>query len=197
MTFPQRLEYALGFLYWFNGWAYSAYVTLTLAFLLFGIRPVQVHSEYPAHFLPYVVVTLLTMVYATQYTLTFRALWFTLGAFPVHIWAFFAAIFGRKHAFVVTPKSGVRTSLTPVLPQLIVAAALVAAVPVALITRGVVPSVTNNVAFALGHVVIVSGFVWLAVRPRSIAVRTMVAPDATAAEADTLTSVEAAERGGL
>ncbi len=178
MTFRQLVEYALGFLYWFNGWAYSVYITLTLAFLFFGVRPVQVQSEYPAHFLPYVLATLVTMVYATEYSLTFRALWFTLGSFPVHIGAFFTALFGRRHSFVVTPKSGAERSFAPVTLQLLVAATLVVAISVAVLMRGVIPSVMNNVAFAIGHVVIVSGFIWLAVRPE----RSRAAAEARRAE---------------
>jgi len=168
MTFGQFAQYGLGFLYWFNGWAYSVYVVLTLAFLFFGLRPVQVRSEYPAHFLPYVMVTLITIVYATDFTLTFRALWFTLASFPVHIWAFFAALFGRRRGFVVTPKSGSRRSLGSVGPHVAVVAALAVSMPFAIIVQGATPSVMNNIAFAVGHLLIVSGFVGLAVFPEGI-----------------------------
>jgi len=165
MTFGQFVQYGLGFLYWFNGWAYSVYIVLTLAFLYFGLRPVQVRSEYPAHFLPYVIVTLITIVYATGFTLTFRALWFTLASFPVHIWAFFAALFGRGRGFVVTPKSGSQRSLGSVWPHVVVVTALAVSMPFAIVVQGATPSVMNNVAFAVGHVLIVSGFVVLAIDP--------------------------------
>jgi cellulose synthase (UDP-forming) len=166
MGIGRTIEYALSFLYWFTGWAYLAYVILPLAFLFFGMRPVQVPNEYPIHFLPYVFVTLLTMVYASGFTITFRALWFTLASFPVHIAALFASLFTRASRFVVTSKVVGRRSLGVVWPQIVALTALFVAIPVGLLTKGgVTPSVVNNVAFALGHILILSGFVLLALDP--------------------------------
>jgi cellulose synthase (UDP-forming) len=165
---PRGVQYALSFLYWFTGLAYLGYIILPLAFLFFDQRPVQVPNEYPSHFLPYVFITLLTMVYASEFTLTFRGIWFTLAAFPVHIAALFESVFGGAARFVVTSKTAGARSLRPVIPQLLTLLALGVAIPYGLVTGGVTPSVVNNVAFALGHILIVSGFVRLALRPEAI-----------------------------
>lgn len=165
MGIGRSIQYGLSFIFWMTGWAYFGYVLLPIAFLLFGIRPVQVPNEYPSHFLPYIFTTLFTMAYASNFTLTFRGLWFTLASFPIHIAAFFSAVTRRAARFVVTSKGGARRSLAPVWPQLVTLAALLLPIPYGLATRGLTPSVFNNVAFALGHVLIVSGFVRLALRP--------------------------------
>ena len=159
------IQYSLSFLYWFTGWAYIGYTVLPISFLFLGIRPVQVPNQYPIYFLPYVLSTLLAMIYATGFSLTFRAIWFTLASFPVHIWALFASIFGRASRFVVTSKAIGKRSLWPVLPHALVLALLLAGIPFALVVRGVTDSVMNNVVFAFGHILVVSGFVRLAIDP--------------------------------
>ena len=163
----RAIQYGLSFLYWFTGIAYAGYILLPLAFLFFGLRPVQVPNEYPSHFLPYVFTTLFTMVYASEFTLTFRAVWFTLAAFPVHIAALITSVFGRAARFVVTSKGVGRRSLRPVWPHLLVLIALGVAVPFGIVTEGITPSVVNNVAFAMGHILIVSGFVRFALNPET------------------------------
>jgi len=161
------LQYGLSFLYWFTGIAYAGYIVLPLAFLFFGLRPVQVPNEYPSHFLPYVFITLFTMVYASEFTLTFRGIWFTLAAFPVHIAALLQSIFGRAARFVVTSKVAGKRSLRPVWVHVVTVTALAVAIVYGIVTMGFTPSVVNNVAFALGHILIVSGFVRYAIRPEN------------------------------
>ena len=173
------VQYGLSFLYWFTGLAYAGYVVLPLAFLFFGLRPVQVPNEYPSHFLPYVFITLFTMVYASEFTLTFRGVWFTLAAFPVHIAALFQAVFGRAARFVVTSKVARARSLRPVWLHLVTLTALGVAIPYGLVIDGFTPSVVNNVAFALGHILIVSGFVRLALRPETITHQGLIECDDT------------------
>ncbi len=165
MRFGQAAQYFLSFMYWFNGWAYASYIILTLSFLLFGLQPTPARNEYPIHFLPYVFATLFTIIYAAGFTLRFSGLWFTLASFPVQISALVDAVFRRSSRFAVTSKVGGGTSLRPVRVQAATVALLVAAIPVALLRAGLTPSVVNNIAFAAGHILILSGFVRLALRP--------------------------------
>lgn len=167
MSLGARIEYALSFMYWFTGWAYAIYLLLPVAFLVFGLRPVQVPNQYPVYFLPYLVVTLTTMAYATEWEITFRAIWFTLASFPVFIGAFFSAAFGRKARFVVTSKTGGGRSLRPVRVQIVVIAILALSAVYGIAVRGFTPSVTNNVAFVLGHILVLHGFVRYARRADS------------------------------
>ena len=168
MPFSARLEYGLSFMYWFTGLAYGVYLILPIAYLLFGLRPVQVPNQYPSYFLPYLVVTLVTMAYATEFRINFRALWFTLGSFPVHIGALGRAIFGKRATFVVTAKSGGSRSLRPVAAHVFFITLLAYSIVFGLAMEGFTPSVTNNVAFALGHILVLAGFVRYAMRPETV-----------------------------
>jgi len=165
MGWATGIQYSLGFLYWFTGWAYAAYLVLPLAYLFFGVRPVQVPNQYPVYFLPYIVATLVTLGYASDYKLSFSGLWFTLGSFPVFIKAFFSALGGGAARFVVTSKERSKVSLRPVRVHIVVVTALAVAVVYGIVTYGFTPSVMNNVAFALGHILLMQGFIRYAIRP--------------------------------
>ncbi|HEY5547985.1 MAG TPA: glycosyltransferase [Coriobacteriia bacterium] len=165
MRMATRVQFGLSFVYWFTGFAYAAYLVLPVAFLLTGQRPVQAPNQYPIYFLPYIVVTLATMAVASDFKIKFEALWFTLGSFPIHVAALITAIFGGKAKFVVTSKSGSRRSLRPVITHIVAISVLVVAMVVGMLREGITPAVMNNVAFALGHVVILQGFIRYALWP--------------------------------
>ncbi len=165
MSVPQAAQYALGFMYWFTGCAYLAYLVLPTAYLIGGLRPVSVPNDYPVHFLPYVLFALATIIYASDFQLSFASLWFTLAAFPVQIRALFSTLFGRAARFVVTPKRAGRATLRPVVVHMLAIAALTGASVYGLATFGAVPSVMNNVAWATAHIVVLLGFVRLTWHP--------------------------------
>lgn len=167
MGLATRFQFALSFIYWFTGTAYFAYLLLPVVFLLTGHRPVVAPNDYPVYFLPYISITLFTMAYATDFRVTFRGLWFTLASFPVHFEALFLSILGGKARFVVTSKGASERSLRPVVTHIVTMALLVTATVVGLVLGGPTPAVTNNVAFALGHILIVQGFVRYALRPEA------------------------------
>lgn len=165
MSVAQVLQYSLGFWYWFTGLAYLSYLVMPVAFLAGGVRPIEVPNDYPVHFLPYVLTALATLVYATDFTVTFAALWFTLASFPVQIKALFATAGGGSARFVVTPKSSTRVSLRPIWPLTLTIAVLLSAAVFGLVRFGAQPSVVNNVAWIIAHIVILSGFVWFTFYP--------------------------------
>jgi len=165
LTLSQGLQYSLSFIYWFTGLAYLSYLVLPIAFLTVGLRPVQIPNSYPAHFLPYVTSALATIIYASDFKIRFDALWFTLASFPVHVAALLSMFVGKAAAFVVTPKHKSRTTLRPVAIHLVVISVLFAAAVYGTVTGGAVPSVLNNVAWAIAHVVLLQGFVRYALQP--------------------------------
>jgi hypothetical protein len=164
MGLSTGIQYSLGFLYWFTGWAYAAYLVLPVAYLFFGLRPVQVPNQYPVYFLPYIVATLITLGYASDFKLSFSGLWFTLGSFPVFIRAFFSAIGGRAARFVVTSKTGSKSTLKPVRVHIAAVIILASSIVYGIAVYGFTPSVMNNVAFALGHILLIQGFIRYAYR---------------------------------
>jgi cellulose synthase (UDP-forming) len=165
MSLAQVVQYSLGFMYWFTGWAYLAYLVLPTAYLVAGLRPVQVPNDYPIHFLPYALTALATLVYASDFRIRFDALWFTLASFPVHVAALFSTFFGRAVRFVVTPKHTTRLTLRPVRTLIAAISVLTAGAVWGLFSLGPEPSVVNNVAWAVAHIVILQGFVRLALHP--------------------------------
>lgn len=165
MPLSARLQYVLSFVYWFSGPVFCLYLVLPIAFLVFGMRPVHAPNQYPAYFLPYIFLTLITMVYASNGKIRFRTLWFTLASFPVAFLAIFSALLGRNAKFVVTSKGASQRSLRPVVVQAMTVAVLLCAVVYGLVHMGATPAVLNNVAFALGHVLVVQGFVRYALWP--------------------------------
>lgn len=167
MGMRTRFQFALSFIYWFTGMAYFVYLLLPIVFLVTGERPVHAPNAYPIYFLPYITITLLTMAYASDFGLSFRALWFTLASFPIHFKALLLALVGRRARFIVTSKGLSERSLRPVATHVVTIVALVIAICVGLILGGVTPAVTNNVAFALGHILIMQGFVRYASRPEA------------------------------
>lgn len=167
MSIAQTFQFGLGFIYWFTGVAYLAYMTLPILFLFFGLRPVQVPNSYPVHFLPYALTALGTIIYASDFDLRFHALWFTLASFPVTVKAIVLTLLGRKASFVTTPKQDSAISLRPVAPLLVAIGLLVVASIYGLVRNGFEPSVVNNVTWAAAHIVILGSFAWLARFPLS------------------------------
>lgn len=157
------LLYALGFQYWFTGWAYSIYLILPIVNLVFGLSPFHVPNNHPLFFIPYILVTFFTLIYAADYRLSFSAIWFTLAAFPVHVWSLISVLLGKTATFVVTPKvaSAARRRGASRFQHvhLLVTLVLVGACVIGVALRGFTPSVMSNIAFAVGHIIIMQGFV--------------------------------------
>lgn len=165
MSAGQMLQYSLGFLYWFTGWAYLIYLALPVCYLVGGLRPITTPNEYPAHFLPYVMTALLTIIYASDFQVTFDALWFTLASFPVQMKSLMSTFFGGRATFVVTPKEASAVSFKAVRWHLLASAILLSAAVTGLVRYGPTPSVFNNIAWIVAHLVILLGFVYLTLSP--------------------------------
>jgi len=165
MSAGQWLQYSLGFMYWFTGFAYLSYLVLPITYLGAGLRPIQVPNDYPVHFIPYVMLALATIIYASDFQVSFDALRFTLASFPVHIHSLLSTLTTGRTRFVVTPKNRSKASLRAVWPQLTVIVILFASAVYGLMTQGPVPSVVNNVAWVGAHIAILLGFVELTLFP--------------------------------
>ncbi len=162
LTIPQKIQYFLSGIYWFTGWAYLIYAIMPILMLFFGIKPIKEADMYPLHFFPYLFINIVFLAYAANGTLTFRALWFSLCSFPVHIKAWLSIIFGRKLGFVVTPKGVDIKGITPhIYPQIFMTLLMIIAIFFGMLWFGANPSIMNNVAFAIVHIVLLSGFIRL------------------------------------
>jgi cellulose synthase (UDP-forming) len=162
LTFGQKVQYFLAGIFWFTGLSYLIYALLPLGMLFFQQKPVSDVANYPVHFIPYFLLTIYTLTYASEKKLTFRALWFTLDSFPVHITALALFLLRRPQSFKVTPKKALeKNGFFFVLPHLALISLLSLGIIVGVIRSPTAP-ILNNVAFALGHITILSSFLALA-----------------------------------
>ncbi|MBI5230608.1 MAG: glycosyltransferase [Coriobacteriales bacterium] len=179
MSLGQAFQYSLGFMFWFTGWIYLIYLALPVLFLVFGFRPIQVPNDYPLRFIPYVLIALATIAYAADFGLRFDGLRFTLASFPVQLKSLISTFFGGKSKFVVTPKKAGKVALRPILPIIFTMIVLVFSAIYGLMRLGPDPSVFNNIAWIIGHIIILQGFVFLTFNPE----RAPVVGEARAPEA--------------
>jgi len=162
LSIGQRFQYFLAFGYWFTGPAYTLYLIALTVGLFSGLKPFNEVIEYPIHFLPYFLLTLLTLNVSAQSSYTFRAVWLTLSTFPVHIAAIISLITGRKMGFVVTPKVAREESfLGMAIPHIFWFTLLSLGVLFSILIVQTPASISNS-AFAIGHLIILGAFIRLA-----------------------------------
>lgn len=164
LTFAQRYQYLLSFAYWLTGPVYVLYLLALTYGLYTGERPFRAVLEYPAHFLPYFLLTLATIAYSARGSFTFRAVWLTLCSFSIHIGAFYSTITGKKLGFVVTPKTANSNSYLRLAVPHMVLMALLAGGMIHVFFWANTPSGISNSAFAAGHIIVLGSYIRLSQR---------------------------------
>ena len=106
----QWWEYFLSATYYWIGWVNFIFLCLPIAYIFFGVRPLQQDTwTYLAVFVPYFLFSL-QMFYVGMEARGFPLNQMVLGqqigfiSFPVHMSAAVSALLGRKRPFGVTPK---------------------------------------------------------------------------------------------
>ena len=106
----QWWEYFLSATYYWIGWVNFIFLCLPIAYIFFGVRPLQQETwTYLAIFIPYFLFSL-NMFYVGMEARGFPLNQMVLGqqigfvSFPVHMSAAVSALLGRKRPFGVTPK---------------------------------------------------------------------------------------------
>ncbi len=165
LTISQRVQYFFSFIYWFTGLSYLLYLTVLLGGLFTGERPFVGILEYPAHFLPYFILTMMTLGYSARGRFSFAAVRITLCTFWVHLRAILSVLIGERLGFVVTPKqaSG-RSQLRLAAPHMVLFALLCAGITYSLVAMNT-PSGVSNVALAVGHLAILGGYIRMSHNP--------------------------------
>lgn len=110
LRFGQWWEYFLSATYYWIGWVNFIFMCLPIAYIFFGIRPLQQDTfTYLAVFIPYFLFSL-NMFYAGMEARGFPLNQMVLGqqigfiTFPVHMSSAISGLLGRKRPFGVTPK---------------------------------------------------------------------------------------------
>ena len=119
-------------------------------------------DQFIIHFLPYYVVSMLYVSFASGGSSGTRGLFFTLGSFPIHIRATIAVLLRRKMSFSVTPKQRVEgLHLNVFWPNLLVLIMLIGACVHAFM-QGLTPETSTGIAFAVVNMVVVGGILVVA-----------------------------------
>jgi cellulose synthase (UDP-forming) len=135
LTLGQRLMYLSTMWSYLSGFTTLVYLAAPMAYLFFGIRPVETFGEeFLVRLLPFLLVNQLLGLAVGHGLDTWRGQQYSLALFPVWIRACVTAVgnvwFGRSLGFVVTPKTRQDRGRPPwrlIRPQLVAIGLLIAA----------------------------------------------------------------------
>ena len=156
LTLPQRIQYLSSASFYLSGVIVLIDALLPVAYFFTGAVPITINSMLlAAIFLPYIFFTLYMVQRTSNYTFTFPSLGFSMGSFPIHVKALWAAATFQKSAFSITNKSRLEGNyLSLVLPQLLYVAVVAVGIPFALFRDGFTASLVNNAMWGLLNIAI-------------------------------------------
>lgn len=168
LTLSQRIEYLNAAGFWLSGVVVLMNACLPLVFFYTGTTPLIVSTmALAAAFLPYMVVTLFVLQRSTNFSYTFRALAFSLAAFPIHLSALFDVVFNRKTSFHVTAKKAQQGNFLPLaVPHLLYLLAVIGGVLLTIGRGANAAAFAANLAWAVVYLAIFTPFVVAALPTR-------------------------------
>jgi len=195
LSFSQRIQYLASASYYLSGLVVLMNALLPLVFLFTGAVPLAVTTmALAAVFLPYIFATVYLLLLSSNFTYTFRALAFSMSAFPVHVRAFGATLLRRENVFQVTAKEAVSNNDTRLAaPHIVYAAVVVLGTAVALAREGITASVVTNFSWALFNVAVFLPFIYAALpiaQRRALRLRSGQAARAVAPAAEPVAAAE-------
>ncbi|MDB5225204.1 MAG: hypothetical protein JWL87_156 [Candidatus Adlerbacteria bacterium] len=149
LTFAQRIQYLASASFYLSGTVVFIDLMLPLAFLYTGAVPLEISGMFlAAVFLPYMFLTLYCVQRSSNFTFTFASLALSMSAFTIHLSALWAAMTGKKSAFVITSKEAVSGNFIRLAAPHIAYVAIAAfGILVALNREGFSASLVNNIAW--------------------------------------------------
>jgi cellulose synthase (UDP-forming) len=180
----QRVQYAWSTAHYLSAFATLVYLVLPCMALVFGVQPMgAATTDFVAHFLPYLALSLTVFLRSNDGNLRFRGIQLSFGLFPTYLSALASVVAGRKVGFVVTPK--VRQSgsfYRLVRPQLLTMAVLLAAMAYGLLHYSG-PSTVSNECWCLVNLALLRGVIKAAANQPVRRRRATTAPAASRAAA--------------
>jgi cellulose synthase (UDP-forming) len=161
LTWQQKIQYLASASFNLTGIVVLADAVIPLIFFFTGAVPFLVSTMLlAAVFLPYIFLTLYTLLSVSNVCYTFRSLSFSLSSFSIQLRALWSVISGEKPKFDITSKKQVQGNFIYLAwPHIGYAILVVSGVIFAIMREGFSASVVVNFAWALLNVAVFSDFV--------------------------------------
>jgi cellulose synthase (UDP-forming) len=106
LSFDQKLQYFYSSSFYFVGFSIFVYIMLPLAYLFFGISPIEAVSplDWAIHYLPYLAIFYSLPVFLLG-RFSLAAISTSLATFSAYIEAFLATVFANRYTWVTTATS--------------------------------------------------------------------------------------------
>jgi cellulose synthase (UDP-forming) len=165
LSFGQRIHYLAGASYYLSGTIVLLNALLPLIFFYTGLVPLNISTMILASiFLPYILLTIVSLRVASNFTYTFRALAFSMSSFALQIQALFAIIFGIKSNFSVTSKKQLQGNFVYLaLPHILYIVFALLGLEIAVLREGLSAAVLSNASWALFNISVFVPFILAAI----------------------------------
>jgi cellulose synthase (UDP-forming) len=169
ITWSQKIQYLASASYYLSGIFVLINAIIPLIFFFTGQVPFVVSTMALAIvFLPYMFLTLYIVQLSTNFTITFRALAFSMSSWPIHILALTQLLMRQKSGFAITSKRAVQGNFIKlVFPHLAYYAVGAIAIGYGLYRDGLTASVATNTAWIILNGMIFIPFIRAAMPQRA------------------------------
>lgn len=170
LTFGQRIQYLLSAFYYLNGLVVLIDMLMPLLFLFAALQPVTASTTtFALFFVPYIFITLYTLYFVSDGTITFRAMSFSQSSWTIQLSALAALIFRQDIGFSVTAKQAKTGNfLFLVYPHLAYILLTIIGIVYHAYVYGVGPALVTNSAWAIFNDIMFLPFIHAAYRWKEI-----------------------------
>jgi cellulose synthase (UDP-forming) len=178
LTFGQKVQYLSSVSYFLSGVVVIMNALIPIIFFFTGLVPLQISTmSLAALFLPYIFVTIYALQASVNFCYSFKSLAFSMAGFHIHLSALWANIIGKKSAFSVTSKKGLRGNFIHlVIPHIVYVGLVVVGIGYGIVREGFTPSLITNIAWAVLNTAIFAEFISAALPQNAFEVRKKVEP---------------------
>jgi cellulose synthase (UDP-forming) len=161
LTFSQKIQYLASASFYFSGFVVFLDLLLPIIYFFTGHVPLQLSSmALAAVFMPYIFLTVTLLRLSSNFSLTFRALSFSMGSWSIQMEAIFSALTGRKAKFDITAKKGLSGNFAYLTtPHIVYLLLTIIGAAMAVNREGLSTAFFNNLAWAIFNCVVFMMFI--------------------------------------
>jgi len=161
LSFSQRIHYLSSALYYLNGLVVVIDIIMPLIYLFTGIEPVgETTTSFALFFIPFMFLSLYTISLASNGSISFRAISFSLSSWFLQLRALWSVITGQQMGFSVTPKQAQQGNfISMAYPHLIYIFLASVGTVIALSREGINPAVATNIVWVIFNTVLFLPFI--------------------------------------